>query len=324
MNEGHVPVLLKEVIEYLNPQTNQNFIDLTAGGGGHAAAILEQTGPRGVLVGVEWDKRTSEIARKRLTKYQDRVIFVSDNFKNINKIKNERFPSLPIRGILLDLGLSSYSLADANRGFSFQDNGELDMRFNPEGGGLTAADILNTYSFEKLSQIFREYGEDRFYNLIAAKVIQSRVHQKYTKTKQLVSAVLQVYKEKLRSAKEVPYLKSGLHPATKIFQALRIAVNDEMGNLETVLPEALTLLEKGGRLAVISFHSLEDRIVKNFFRTETRDCLCPPEIPVCQCHHKKSIKILTKKPVRPSFQELKSNPRSRSAKMRVAEKIFIN
>lgn len=321
MEEIHVPVLLKEIIEYLKPQPNQNFIDLTAGGGGHAAAILEKTGPEGLLIAVDWDKKALEIAVKNLSRFKERLFTFQDNFKNINKIKNERFSHLSIHGVLLDLGLSSLALGDRGRGFSFQDDGELDMRFSPDAGGITAADILNTYSFEKLSQIFREYGEDRFYKLIAAKVIQSRANQKYTKTKQLVSAVLQAYKEKLKSDKEVPYLKSGLHPATKIFQALRIAVNDELGNLKVVLPETLSLLEKNGRLAVISFHSLEDRIVKNFMRQESRDCLCPSARPVCQCHHQKTLKILTKKPVIPSFEEIKENPRSRSAKMRVAEKL---
>ena len=321
MEGSHVPVLLKEVLKYLNPRPDQNFIDLTLGGGGHAAAILERTAPGGLLVGVDWDKNALAAAKDKLEPYKERVFFFQDNFKNINKIKNERFADTKISGVLLDLGLSSLALGDGSRGFSFLTSGELDMRFNPGEGGITAADILNTYSFEKLSQIFREYGEDRFYKLIAAKVIQCRANQKYTKTKQLVSAVLQVYKEKLRSKSEVPYLKSGLHPATKIFQALRIAVNDDLGNLKTVLPAALSLLGKKGRLAVISFHSLEDRIVKNFFRAESRDCLCLPDLPVCQCHHQKTLKILTKKPVGPSFEEIKENPRSRSAKMRVAEKL---
>lgn len=322
MTEGHIPVLLKEVIEYLNPQANQNFIDLTLGGGGHSEAILEKTSPRGILIGVDSDKNTLEIAKNKLAEYKDRVILTADNFKNINKIKNERFGHLKISGVLLDLGLSSFSLGDASRGFSFQVDGELDMRFDPSGGGITAGEILNTYSFEKLSRIFREYGEDKFYKMIAAKVIQRRAIQKFTRTKQLVSAVLQVYKSKLQSHKEVPYLRGGIHPATKVFQSLRIAVNDELGNLRAVLPQTRDLTVPGGKIAVISFHSLEDRIVKQFFKAESRDCLCPPEIPVCQCQHQKSLKILTKKPVTPSFQERESNPRARSAKMRVAEKLF--
>ncbi|MFH1366469.1 MAG: 16S rRNA (cytosine(1402)-N(4))-methyltransferase RsmH [Patescibacteria group bacterium] len=322
MNEGHVPVLLKEVIEYLNPQSNQNFIDLTLGGGGHAAAILEKTGPKGLLIGVELDKKTLEIAKNKLAKYTDRVILISDNFKNINKIKNEQFSNLAIHSVLLDLGLSSYSLSDDNRGFSFQTDGQLDMRFDPSSGGITAAEILNTYSFGKLSRIFREYGEDKFYKMIAAKVIQCRAIQKFTQTKQLVSAVLQVYKSKLKSNKEIPYLRGGIHPATKIFQALRLAVNEELENLKAVLPQIKDLIVPGGRIAVISFHSLEDRIVKQFFRKESRDCICLVEMPICQCHHKKSLKILTKKPVIPERQEVSDNLRSRSAKMRVAEKLF--
>jgi 16S rRNA (cytosine1402-N4)-methyltransferase len=322
MTEGHIPVLLKEVIEYLNPQANQNFIDLTLGGGGHAEAILEKTGPKGLLIGVDLDKNTLEIANSKLAKFEDRVILTRDNFKNINKIKNEQFPNLSISGILLDLGLSSYTLADDRRGFSFQVDGELDMRFDPSDGGITAAEILNTYSFENLSRIFREYGEDKFYKMIAAKVIQCRAIQKFSHTKQLVSAVLQVYKEKLHSNKEIPYLRGGLHPATKVFQGLRIAVNGELENLKAVLPQAKNIIITGGKMAVISFHSLEDRIVKQFFKAESRDCLCPPEIPLCQCRHNKSLKILTKKPVIPSPQETESNPRARSAKLRVAEKLF--
>jgi len=317
----HIPVLKKEVIHYLNLKPNQNVVDLTVGGGGHAEAILEKTAPKGKLIGLDWDKKALAVVRKKLKNYGGRVYLIQANYKEITKIKNERFALLPISAVLFDLGLSSITLEDRSRGFSFQRNGPLDMRFNPAEIKLTAADILNKYSREKLIKIFREYGGEKFSKKIALEVTNKRQKQKFLDTKDLVSVVLQIYREKLKSKKEVPYIKGSIHPATKVFQALRIEVNDELGNLKKALPQALDILEKGGRLAVISFHSLEDKIVKDFFRRESRDCICPPELPVCRCHHQRSIRLITKKPVEPSDEEKRKNPRSRSAKLRVAEKI---
>ena len=321
MNYKHIPVLKNEVISYLDLRSNQNVIDLSVGGGGHSKEILEKTVPKGQLIGLDWDNDAIAEASKRLSKYKNRVHLFQSNYKKITKIKNERFALLTINAVLLDLGFSSITLEGRSRGFSFKNDGPLDMRYAPEEGGQTAADILNYYSLTKLEKIFREYGGEKFAKKIAFEITNKRKKQKFFHTKDLLSVVLQVYKDKLKSDKEVPYLRSGLHPATKIFQALRIEVNQELENLKQVLPQALKILEKGGRLAIISFHSLEDRIVKNFFRDEARDCLCPPEIPACRCGHVKKLKIITKKAIRPGKEEIKFNHRSRSALLRVAEKI---
>ncbi len=320
MSYFHQSVLLKETIELLNPRPNQHFIDCTLGGGGHAAAILERTGPKGKLLGIDLDKNAIEYSRRRLKKFFGRYILVQDNFKNINKIKNEQFPNFTINGVLADLGLSSNQLQGrSGAGFSFQTDGQLDMRFD-QSQSLTAEEIVNTYPIQKLIKIFKEYGEENLASLIAQKITAFRRQKKIKTTAELAEIILQAYREKLKSKKEIPWL-GGLHPATKVFQALRIAVNDELNNLKKFLKEAMEILPSGDRLAVISFHSLEDRIVKKFFQTEAKDCLCPPELPVCQCGHRKIFKIITKKAVQPSAAEIKQNPRSRSARLRVVEVI---
>jgi 16S rRNA (cytosine1402-N4)-methyltransferase len=309
MSLQHEPVLLNEVIEYLNPRSGENFIDCTLGGGGHAKAILEKTTPSGKLVAIDLDTKALEIAKANLKEYSSRIIFVNDNFKHIENIAAS-FEINKFDGILLDLGLSSIELADESRGFSFQKNAFLDMRFG--SGGKTASDILNGYKEADLARIFKEYGEERFSRQIAKEIVNYRGKEKISKTNQLVEIIESVYKNKPRPK---------INVATKVFQALRIEVNEELNNLKQVLPVALKLLETGGRIAVISFHSLEDRIVKDFFKQEAKDCLCPPNVPVCVCNHKTSIKILTKKVIIASEQEIKNNPRSRSAKLRVALKI---
>lgn len=318
MPPQHVPVLLNEVIEYLRPQTNDNFIDCTIGGGGHAQALLEKTGPQGKLLAIDLDEKAIILARSNLQEYKGRIIFVQDNFSKIKQIYSEQFSLHKINGILLDLGVSSFELEDQDRGFSFQIDGPLDMRFDKRQS-LTAAEIVNTWPFDKLKKVFQEYGQERLAPEITKAICNLRQRQKITKTKQLVEAILLAFRNKLKSRKEVPWI-GGIHPATRTYQALRIAVNDELNNLEKALPQCLEILEKGGRLAVISFHSLEDKIVKSFFKQESKDCLCPPEAPVCRCGHKAVLKILTKKPVTPSEKERDINPRSRSAKLRVAER----
>jgi 16S rRNA (cytosine1402-N4)-methyltransferase len=318
MEIKHIPVLLKEAIDLLSLKPNDNVIDCTVGGGGHAEAILERISPDGKLIGLDLNSDSIEYTRKRLAEFQNRIYLIQDNFKNLTKIKNERFPDLPINAFLFDLGLSSLLLNNSQTGFSFEGEAPLDMRFS--GEGETAGDILNNYPFEKLNWILREYGQEKFHSAIASQIINWRQKQKFINTKQLVLTVLQVYKDKLKSKKEVPYT-GYLHPATKTFQALRIAVNDELNNLKKALPQAIEVLEKGGRVAVISFHSFEDRIVKQFFRTESKNCLCGPEVPECRCHHKASLKIINKKPIKPGCEEVEKNPSSRSALLRVAEKI---
>ena len=309
MSLQHKSVLLEEAIKYLDPKSGENFIDCTLGGGGHARVILEKTTPGGKLLAIDLDTEAIEISKEYLKEYSSRIIYINDNFSNLEKIA-ESSGLKKIDGILLDLGLSSIELDDLNRGFSFKSNAFLDMRFG--SGGKTAADILNSYKETELARIFKDYGEERHSKLIAKEIVDFRGKEKITTVNQLVSIIESVYKNKPRPK---------IHVATKVFQALRIEVNNELNNLKKVLPVALNLLDKGGRIVVISFHSLEDRIVKEFFKQESRDCLCPPNVPICQCNHRASLRILTKKIITSSEQEIKNNPRSRSAKLRAAQKI---
>ncbi len=315
----HLPVLLKETIDLLAPQPGQHFIDATLGGGGHAEEILKRTSPNGKLLAVDLDELALKAAKNNLLAFKDRVIFVRENFSKIKQIYNEQFSTYKVSGILLDLGLSSFELEDEHRGFSFQIDAPLDMRFDTRQS-LTAAEIVNTWPFDKLKKVIQEYGQEALATNITKQIISIRQQKPITKTKKLVEAILLAFRNTLGSKKEVPWV-GGLHPATKTFQALRLAVNDELGNLKKSLPQCLEILEPGGRLAVISFHSLEDKLVKNFFKTESHDCLCPPDLPVCRCGHRARLKILTKKPIVPREEEIAKNPRSRSAKLRVAMNI---
>lgn len=333
----HNPVLLAETVVALSLRPGANVIDATVGGGGHAEAILRATAPDGKLIGLDLDPAAIVEARKRLKPFQKRAYLFQNNFTECQRLRDEQFPNLPIHAILLDLGVSSFELADHTRGFSFlTPDAPLDMRYghpinhstSARGGsgtrfsaeGQTAADLLNTASREELYQILSEYGQEITTIKLVDALLQQRQKQKFSVVGDLLAAVLRVYIKKLHSHTHQPWLGQR-HPATKVFQALRIAVNDELNNLKRVLPRALGLLETAGRLAVISFHSLEDQIVKYFLRRESRDCLCPPETPVCCCGHKAQLRLITKKAIRPSHDELKANPRSRSAHLRVAEKI---
>jgi len=319
----HIPVLKNEITKYLNLKPGDNVIDLTVGGGGHAKHILAKTAPKGKLIGLDWDKKALKEARENLKPYKNRTNLIEANYKQIKKIKNEQFNLLTINAVLLDLGFSSITLEDKSRGYSFQTDGPLDMRYNPAETEKTAAGILNHYSQRKLSQVFKKFGEEKLAGPIAREIARKRKKKKFKTTKDLVKAVIDTYKDKYNIDKKEPFIKrkDKIHPATKVFQALRIEVNDELDNLKKTLPMSLEILEKGGRVGVISFHSLEDRIVKNFFKKESKKCICPPEIPVCRCGHKKSLKIITKKPIRASEKEINKNPKSRSARLRVAEKI---
>lgn len=319
MTGMHVPVLSKQVIELLNPQSHQHSIDCTVGGGGHASSLLEHTGPDGHLLGIDLDDGALHTAGKLLQGYKDRVTLVRGNFSAIKQIYNERFSDYKVSIILLDLGLSSLELENSERGFSFQVDEPLDMRFD-DRQELTAAIIVNTWPFEKIKQVIREYGGESLSYEITIQITKARTQGLITKTKSLVEAILPAFRNKLRTKRDVPWI-GGIHPATRTFQALRIAVNDEIGNLERVLPQAIDLLESGGRVGIISFHSLEDRIVKNYFRNEARDCVCPSELPECRCDHRARVKIITKKPIVPSENDVAENRRSRSAKLRVAQKL---
>ena len=299
----HISVLPKEVIEYLKPEPNENFIDCTVGAGGHSKAILKENGPQGKVLGIELD---SELFYKKLLKEDiERLILVNDSFLNLEKIVKERkFEN--ISGILFDLGLSSWHLKESGRGFTFQKDEPLDMRYNttllpslPDlDRHLTAEQILNHWSVSKIEQILKEYGEERFAKSIAREIVKERKKVVIKTTFQLVEIIKRILPSWC--------LRGRIHFATKTFQALRIAVNKELFGLQETLPQALKVLKREGRIVVISFHSLEDRIVKNFFKKESKN---------------NSLKILTKKPVRPGQEEINFNPSSRSAKLRAAEKL---
>jgi len=312
MKNVHQPVMLEEVIHYLAPKPNQNFVDCTLGGGGHALAILKRTSPHGKLLGIDLDPLAINLTQTATQEYKNRIALVKDNFKNLKQIANAcQFNK--VNGILLDLGLSSNQLQDSARGFSFLATGTLDMRFGAQSD-LTATKILNSWPVEELIRIFKQYGEENLARPISDRIVEMRKEKMINSPEQIVQVISDVYHSYYRG-------QSKINPATKVFQALRIAVNQELDNLKTVLPQALEILATGGRLVVISYHSLEDRIVKNFFQQELRECLCPPQIPVCRCGHHKTIKLITKKLVTPSVEEVAENPRSRSAKLRVIEKI---
>ena|SRR3989344_3908340 len=310
MSNFHQPVLSDQAISYLKPQLGGSFIDCTLGGAGHTVEILRRVLPRGKILGIDLDPIALKAAKEELKNYSSAVL-VQDNFRHLKKIA-EKNNFKKVDGILLDLGLSSGQLADHSRGFSFLAEGGLDMRFGQQSE-LTAQRILNTYRQKQLFEIFKNFGQERLAKPIAEKIVLERKLAPIKTPAELVAIVSEIYKKFYRQ-------NSRTNPATKIFQALRIAVNQELENLTEVLPQALGLLKKGGRIAVISYHSLEDRTVKDFFKQESRDCVCPPELPLCQCGHKKTLKIITKKPVAAAEEEVLNNPRSRSAKLRVAER----
>jgi 16S rRNA (cytosine1402-N4)-methyltransferase len=287
----HQPVLLKETIDFLEVKENRNYVDCTFGEGGHALEILKRNGPRGKVLGIERDPIILKETKKR-----KRLILVNDSFANLKKIvERENFKN--VFGVLFDLGFSSWHLERSGRGFSFLRDEPLIMRYDGKEG-LTAKEILNSWPEKEIEKIFREYGQERFAKRIAKEISVYRKLKSIKKTSQLVEIV--------KRATPVWYQKRKIHFATKVFQALRIAVNEELSNLEKALPQALEILEKGGRLVVISYHSLEDKIVKKFFKENFK---------------KGHLKILTKKPLRPQKEEIKVNPRSRSAKLRAAIKI---
>ncbi len=302
----HTPVLKREVLSFLNPATQGKYLDATAGAGGHAEAILAASEPDGMLVGLDVDPQAITIASKRLQKYSSRTYLFNISYIEMEACLQE-IGWNQINGILFDLGVSSMQVDDAARGFSFNKEGPLDMRFN-EQKGFNASNLVNRWKEEEISEILWKYGEEPKARAIAKAICAARpVHT----TTQLAQVVLAVYHGK----------KSRMHPATRTFQAIRIAVNSELDGVEKGLALGIKHLAPQGKIAVISFHSLEDRIVKEIFKRESKDCICPPEQPACTCGHKASLTILTKKPITASEDEIKINPRSRSAKLRVAQKI---
>lgn len=293
----HIPVLQKEVISLIKPQPNENFVDCTIGGAGHTLAILNETAPNGVVLGIDWSPEMIENLKLKIGNIKDRLILVCGNFSDLRKIVEENgFYS--VQGILFDIGVSSWHLDKLTKGFSFQRDELLDMRYNSDSNVLTAEEIVNKWPEEEIEKILKNYGQERFSKKIVRNIIKMRSINPIKTTFQLKEIITRSIPKRFRHSR--------IHCATRTFQALRIAVNNELNNLENALPQALEILDTGGRLAVISFHSLEDRIVKNFFKEYSK---------------KGRLKILTKKPVLPRSEEIKFNPRSRSAKLRVAIKI---
>jgi len=304
----HIPVLLLAVLDGLNVAAHPDglYIDGTIGAGGHATAILDAARNAGLL-GFDRDPRSLDVARETLSRFDQRVTLVHANYNQMGTLAPQ-YGFAAVDGILLDLGISSMHVDEAERGFAFRADGPLDMRFDPTSGDPTAADLLNTLDADELADLIFKYGEEHDSRRIARAIVAARPLQS---TRQLAEVIERSH----RGPREK------IHPATRTFQALRIAVNDELGALEKTLPQAVGLLKPGGRLAVISFHSLEDRIVKQYFKLESTDCVCPPQQPVCTCGHKASIVLVNRKPITVDDAEITANPRSRSAKLRVVEKL---
>jgi 16S rRNA (cytosine1402-N4)-methyltransferase len=304
----HQPVLYKEIIHALQPRSGQYYVDGTLGAGGHAWGILEASSPDGHLLGMDVDPQALQVARGNLAPFGSRVIIIRASYATLRE-QLDLLGWEKVDGILLDLGLSSMQVDTPERGFSFRSDAPLDMRFDPNNP-VQAADLVNSLPEQDLADLLFRYGEERRSRQIARAIVKARPIRS---TQDLASLVSNVKGGSKRDT----------HPATQTFQALRIAVNQELDALESVLPQAVESLKPGGRLAVIAFHSLEDRIVKRFLRRESRDCICPPRQPVCTCGHLATIKEIARRPIRPREEEIQSNPRARSARLRVAEKISL-
>ncbi len=307
---GHRPVLLKEVITSLQPAPGQAFIDATLGGGGYARALIERLRPGGVLLGIDRDASALERFAPEPVPPDITVMLEHTNFAQLDRAA-ERI-GRPPNGIVFDLGLSSVQLDDPDRGFSFQTDGPLDMRLD-RSESWTAADLLNRESESELRRILRDYGQERWGSRIAQRIVERRRRMPFKTTKDLVDLV----------AGAIPRgaWPRDIHVATRTFMAFRIAVNRELDAIEKGLKAAIEVLASGGRVGVVSFHSLEDKIAKNLFNVEATDCICPPQAPVCICGHRRSIRVITRKPIIPSEAEVQENPRARSAKLRIAEKL---
>jgi 16S rRNA (cytosine1402-N4)-methyltransferase len=301
----HIPVMLAEVLEALDVRAGGRYVDCTLGGAGHAEAILERSQPGGTLIGIDADPAAIERGAARLARFDGAFRLVQGNFRQVGEICRQ-MEFAPVHGVLMDLGLSSFQL-DEGEGFSFKRETPLDMRFG--GTSLTAEDIVNNYSEAELADLIFKYGEDPASRRIARSIVAARPVRT---TAQLAKAVEQAVGRRAN-------LKT--HPATRTFQALRIAVNQELDSLAAALPQAHGLLGFGARLAVLSYHSLEDRIVKEYIRRESRDCICPPGLPECRCGHKATLRPVTRGALTPGLNEIAANPRARSAKLRAAERI---
>lgn len=304
-NTPHVPVLYQEIIHALRPHSPGRYVDATVGAGGHAFGILQTSAPEGLLLGLDLDPQALEIASRRLSAFESRATLRQASYTTL-QLQLAALGWDAVDGIVIDLGVSSMQIDTPERGFSFLMDGPLDMRFSPDQPTL-AADLVNDLPETELADLIYRYGEEKLSRRIARAIVHSRP---LNTTAQLADLIVRATGGK----------RGRIHPATRTFQALRIAVNHELQALEEFLPQAVRALTPGGRLAVISFHSLEDRIVKQYFRLESRDCICPPDQPVCTCGHKASVTEINRHPIEASAEEASQNPRARSAKLRIIEK----
>ncbi len=322
---NHITVLLDEAVDALNIKEGNVVVDATLGSGGHTLELLKKVGESGKVVAIDLDQEAIEEFEKKIreidlgneTNLASRLILINDNFKNIQDIINKLYARDGIKfnsvdGILADLGWRIEQVQDKRYGMSFQQDAPLNMRMDGQINGLTAWQVVNEWSEDELAEIFKELGEERMARQIAQEIIRRRQEKELNTTSELANLIVDI---------KVVNPKSGIHPATKVFQALRIVVNEELGNLNIFLEQSIKLLKSKGRLAVISFHSLEDRLVKNFLRTKARGCVCPKEIPVCVCDEKSEIKLIKRKGIKPGKLELNNNRRARSARLRVGERI---
>lgn len=311
MEFSHVSVLLKETVDKLVWKQDGIYVDGTIGGAGHSEEILKRLNQGGMLIGIDRDENALNAARERLKGCLDRVVLVHSKFSQIKEVL-QNLKIQKVDGVLLDLGVSSPQLDISGRGFSYMNDGPLDMRMDTTSG-ITAADIVNTYDEGALRRIIEEYGEERWASRIAKFIVEERGKNPIESTGKLV--------EVIKNAIPASARREGPHPAKRTFQAIRIAVNRELDEVENALPEIADVLNIGGRMCVITFHSLEDRIVKNAMKKLSNPCTCPPELPVCICGKKPVVNIITRKPILPDGVELENNPRARSAKLRVCEKL---
>lgn len=310
MEFHHVSVLLHELVDGVYTVPDGIYVDCTLGGGGHTYALSQKVGPEALLIGVDQDEEAIRAAGERLKDVGCRLLLVRDNFSHIGEILDERGIG-PVNGFLFDLGVSSHQLDEGERGFSYMHDGRLDMRMD-QRNPLTAHDVVNRYSEDELEAIIRKYGEERWSRRIAQFIVEARKQKPIETTMELVRII--------KAAVPAGARKDGPHPAKRTFQAIRIEVNGELRILEDTMRACVAHLAPGGRIGVITFQSLEDRIIKDTFREMAQDCICPPELPVCVCHHHREIKKPAK-PVKPSREEIEANPRARSAVLRIAEKL---
>jgi 16S rRNA (cytosine1402-N4)-methyltransferase len=312
MTKEHVPVLAGELIDLVDPRAGEVCVDCTVGGGGHARLLADRLGPAGTLIGIDRDPIAEERFAALAAEVSCETRFIRADF--VTGLAELRAERLQADIVYMDLGMSSMQVDTWERGFSYSYDAPLDMRMDPDQD-LTASEIVNTWDERRLARVLRQYGEERYASQIGRAIVRSRRHEELTTTQQLVDTI--------KSAVPIPAQFAGGHPAKRTFQALRIAVNDELSQLEQALPEAWELLTPGGRLAAISFHSLEDRLVKRFLVDRARGCICPPELPICVCGRDPEAELMTRRAVAPTPGEIAANPRSRSAHLRAARKLEV-